>query len=257
MTIQLSKTIAIVLCVLTLGAGKSFSQRKGETLASRWALAPVVADGQLNEWPDTLSRYNDNSKIYYDIANDDKNLYLAIRSGSREALSKILMAGITISANLESNKKDPPRVVFPILDRTPGKPGARREQPSVEEMQKETIARIKDIRVFGFNDIVDGPVSLQNTYGIRAAAAFHSQSSLVQEITIPLSQLNIDPKADPVTYSIRINGLEIPSSQRAIDPRRSMGYGYGYPGQYYPVPQVNRALAPTEFSFKIKLAQQP
>jgi hypothetical protein len=252
------KNIVLVIALISLfNSPVAFSQKKAELINTRWALNPVVADGVLSDWPDSLSMFNEATNLYYGLANDDKNVYLAIRSASKQDLTKILAGGISFSANIDGKKKDPPTVIFPILDRTPGKNRNTREQPEVEEMQKQVLSRIKDIKVAGFKEIIDGGISLQNTYGIRAAASFDKNNNLVQEIIIPLSLLNLSTiNGDEVTYSIRVNGLQGPSvsaNQRPINQRQPMGgmYGNQFPSRNS---QMSKLLASTEFYIKSRLA---
>lgn len=255
------KSIVLTIAYVTLtNLSPAFSQKKADMIITKWAEKPVHADGQLNDWRDSLTLYNEATRLYYNLANDEKNIYLAIRSNSKEDLTKILAGGISFSANIESKKKDPATVIFPVLDRTPGKSRNVKEQPEIEEMQKKVLSRIKDIKVSGFKEIIDGGISLHNTYGIRASAAFDKNNNLVQEIIIPLSLLNLSPtSADLVTYNIKINGLQTPSlgmSQRQGNQRQPMGGMYG--GQYpQRNTQYNKLLTPTEFYIKSRLASKP
>ncbi|WP_411273903.1 hypothetical protein [Daejeonella sp.] len=251
-----SITLAIALISL-LNLPVVYSQKKADLIKTRWALKPVVADGVLSDWPDSLTMFNEATNLYYGLANDHKNVYLAIRSASKQDLTKILAGGISFSANIEGKKKNPPTVIFPVLDRTPGKSRNTREQPEVEEMQKQVLSRIKDIKVAGFKEIIDGGISLQNTYGIRAAASFDKNNFLVQEITIPLSLLNLSTStSDEVIYSIRVNGLQAPQAamnQRQTTQRQPMG---GMNGNQFPPRNspMNKLLSSTEFYIKSRLA---
>ncbi len=253
-----NKNIIIVIALgLLFNLPDVYAQKKADLINTRWAFETVVADGVLSDWPDSLTMFNEATNLYYGLANDDKNVYLAIKSASKQDLTKILAGGISFSANIEGKKKDPPTVIFPILDRTPGKNRNSKEQPEIEEMQKQVLSRIKDIKVTGFKEIIDGGISLQNTYGIRAAASFDKNNNLVQEIIIPLSLLNLTTaNSGEVTYSIRVNGLQAPSvamNQRQNTQRQPMGgmYGNQFPSRNSP---MNKLLTSTEFYIKSRLA---
>ena len=251
------KNIVLVIGVALFNLSPAFSQKKAEMINTKWANNPVVADGLLNDWPDSLALHNEATNLYYSLANDDKNVYLALRSATKQDLTKILAGGISFSANIEGKKKDPPTVIFPVLDRTPGKPRNVKEQPEEEEMQAKVLSRIKDIKVAGFKEIIDGGISLQNTYGIRAATAFDKNNNLIQEIIIPLSLLNLSTaNAEEVTYSIKVNGLQGPSvgmNQRQTTQRQPMGGMYG--GQFPPRnTAMSKLLSSTEFYIKSRLA---
>lgn len=258
--IKLKSVVLTIAYVALMNLAPAFSQKKADMITTKWAEKPVLADGQLNDWRDSLTLYNEATNLFYNLANDEKNIYLAIRSSSKEDLTKILAGGISFSANIESKKKDPATVIFPVLDRTPGKSRNVKEQPEIEEMQKKVLSRIKDIKVSGFKEIIDGGISLQNTYGIRASAAFDKNNNLVQEIIIPLSLLNLSSSStELVTYNIKINGLQTPSGgmpQRQDNQRQPIGGIYG--GQYpQRNTQYNKLLAKTEFYIKSRLAAKP
>src|SRR5690606_25620030 len=138
--------------------------------------------------------------------NDDQNIYLALQSASSEDLTKIFAGGISFSANIEGKKKDHPTVTFPLPHRVTGGSRNPRERPGLEEMQKQVLSRIRDIKVSGFKDIIVVCISLQNNYGIKAAAAFYNNNNLISEIAIPLALLDLDIILTvPVTYKSRIN----------------------------------------------------
>lgn len=247
------------------------SQKKAELITSLWADTPKLIDGKINDWNDSLSLYNEATKLYYNIANDDENIYLAIKNGAPESLTRILARGISFSANIE-NKKIPQMVTFPLLDRTPGKTRNETEQPEPEEIQRRILERIKEIRVDGFKEIIDGGISLYNTYGIKAAAAFDSKDNLIQEIAIPIRLLGIEPgRTEPITYGIRINGFQGPAAVQQRDMnqfddmyggryggRYNGRYGRNYGGMYGGMPPRNypaaRISTSTEFFIKSQLA---
>lgn len=251
-----------IVYTLLLNLSPAFSQKKAETIMSRWADKPVLADGLLNDWPDTLSLYNNDAGLYYSLSNDSQNIYLALRSASRESLTRILIRGISFSANIEK-KKEAPTVTFPVPDRTPGRSRDTKAQPDMQEALQQLLEKVKDIRVQGFKEIIDGSISLENTYGIRAAAAFDHNNNLVQEIIIPLKLLNLSADTTgPVTYRIRVNGIQEPPGRMApgqADPRQRMGgmYGRGMYGGNFPqrLPQ-NKLLSTKEFYIKSSLATQ-
>lgn len=231
-----SKLLVFLTSLFLLAVQTTWAQKKAETIPTRWVDQAPVIDGRLNDWKDSLDHYNNSAKLYYSLSNDNENIYLAIKNNSRENLTAILATGISFSANIESNKKNPPKITFPIIDRTPGKKRNTTEQPEQEEIQKEILSRIKEVRVNGFKEIIDGGISLYNTYGIKAATGFDSKNNLVQEIAIPLSLLGLQSgNTEPVSYSIRINGFQGPAIRQERDMYNDMyrgRYGRNYGGMY-------------------------
>jgi hypothetical protein len=271
MKTKINYFLVLSLSVFIFSSLPARSQKKAELITSLWAEKPILIDGKLNDWNDNLSLYNDAAKLYYNIANDDENIYLAIKNGSPESLTRILARGISFSANIE-NKKIPAMVTFPLLDRTPGKKLNETEPPEPEEIQRRILERIKQIRVDGFKEIIDGGISLYNTYGIKAAAAFDSKNNLIQEIAIPIRLLGIEPgRTEPITYGIRINGFQGPPAAQQRDMnafddmygggfggRYNGRYGRNYGGMYGGMPSRNyppaRISTSTEFFIKSTLA---
>lgn len=265
--------LVLLLSIILFGTLPASSQKKAELIKSLWPVKPILIDGQLNDWNDSLSLYNEATKLYYNIANDDENIYLAIKNGAPESLTRILARGISFSANIE-NKKTPAMVTFPLLDRTPGKKRVEAEQPEPEEIQRRILERIKEIRVDGFKEIIDGGISLYNTYGIKAAAAFDTKNNLIQEIAIPIRLLGIQLGiTEPIIYGIRINGFQGPAAvqqrdMNAFDDMYGGGFGGGFGGRFGRnmggmfggMPNRNfppaRIVTSTEFFFKSSLVAE-
>ena len=126
-------------------------------------------------------------------------------------------------------------------------------------MQEQILSRIRDIKVSGFKEIIDGGISLQNTYGIRAAAAFDKSHNLITEIAIPLALLDLDiNRNEPVTYLIRINGLQgqagrAQTGSNAMRQPRGTMYGNQFPPRNNP---MHRLLSATEFYIKSSLTKK-
>lgn len=271
MKTKIKNFLVLSLSIFLFSSLPARSQKKAELITSLWADKPILIDGKLNDWNDSLSLYNDATKLYYNLSNDDENIYLAIKNGAPESLTRILARGISFSANIE-NKKIPAMVTFPLLDRTPGKKLNETEPPEPEEIQRRILERIKQIRVDGFKEIIDGGISLYNTYGIKAAAAFDSKNNLIQEIAIPIRLLGIEPgRTEPITYGIRINGFQGPAAVQQRDMnafddmyggryggRYNGRYGRNYDGMYGGMPSRNyppaRISTSTEFFIKSQLA---
>ena len=272
MKTKINSFLALSFSILLISVLPAFSQKKAELITSKWADKPVLVDGLLDDWNDSLSLYNEATKLYYNLSNDDENIYLALKNSSKVELTKILARGISFSANVESSKKQAPTIIFPVLDRTPGKKRVETEEPEPEEIQKRILSRIKEIKVEGFKEIIDGGISLYNTYGIKAAIAFDSNGNLVQEIAIPIRLLGIEPgRTDPIIYGIKINGFQGPAATQRRDMnemdnmyggryggRYNGRYGNNYGGMYGGMPSRNypsgKVKTSTEFFIKSILA---
>jgi hypothetical protein len=79
-----------------------------------WENTPVVADGILNEWSVPLQYYDENTKLNYDITNDQKNLYVSIRSNDEQIQTKMLRGGFTLWIDVTGKKKQITGITYPL-----------------------------------------------------------------------------------------------------------------------------------------------
>ncbi|HXH99127.1 MAG TPA: hypothetical protein VNI52_02580 [Sphingobacteriaceae bacterium] len=221
-------------CLFIISAVAVNAQKKPKDIQEN-SLFPsgiIKIDGKLNDWQDSLQAYNRTTSLGYTIANDEKNIYLAIRSHDPITNYKILAGGITFAINVEGKKqeKEASKVTFPILKSSPrpqiqsgqrtagerqaGQGGQARKQmqgtdaESIEK-RKQLLAQFKEIKVSGFKDITDSLISIYNEYGIKTAVSYDAKGNFIYELAVPLKSLNIniDTKKE-LAYNIKINGRQ-------------------------------------------------
>lgn len=234
------KRIYIVL-ISNLIAFCSFAQKLPDIQTTNLnAPTSIKVDGKLMEWNDTFAAENKRTEIFYSIANDEKNLYLVLKSASSSNTNKILAGGITFSVNTQGKKKEKESysVTYPLIKRVQsgGRQGQNRQggqggqggfqnrtQQTPQQRdsvalvtRKEQLSTVKELKVGGFKTITDTLVSIYNEYGIKAFGAFNAKGTYVYELAIPLSllELSINDKNEFV-YQIKVNGLS------------AMGFGGG------------------------------
>lgn len=212
-------TLMLISVHLTLMAQKTPNIQIG----SVWAPTTIKIDGKLTEWGESLKAYNKNVQLWYTVANDDKNIYLAIKSTDLDNNNKILAGGISFTLNTEGKKrtKNVFTITFPIIKSTGGRigRGGRRggfgedETPdtaAIVAQQKQLLATAKEISTMGFADITDTLVSIYNEYGIKTSVNIDGEGVLVYELAIPIKLLKItaDDKNE-LAYNIKLNGLAL------------------------------------------------
>jgi len=206
---------------------------------SVWASA-VKVDGKHNEWENNFKATNKSTNLTYTLANDAKNLYLAIQSKDVTNNNKIILGGITLTVNPSGKKNDKEgfKVIYPVINRRRpgGAPGAGGGATTVVRMQgspgggfsrfqdmspaqrdslqrataKTQLATAKEIKVFGFKDIPDSLISIYNEYSIKAIAGISDEGIFMYEASIPLALLEMSAdKPKEFTYNIKLNGLQI------------------------------------------------
>ena len=223
------------LSILTLSLLSAKAQKLNDIQeGSVWA--PVVkVDGKLTEWENNFKANNKSTNLTYTIANDAKNLYLAIQSKDITNNNKIMLGGITLTINSAGKKSDKEgyKLTYPIRQRRSG--GGQGGAPSTVRMQganinvgqfqnmtqaqrdsmqravaKSQLANAKEIKVFGFKDVTDSLISIYNEYGIKALATISETGVFMYEISIPLELLEMSAiKPKEFTYNVKINGLQL------------------------------------------------
>lgn len=186
------------------------------------APADVKADGKLKEWANPLQAYNKTTQLYYTLANDGQNLYLAVQSTDQTNNRKIIAGGISFTINTEGKKKDKGAflVTFPVVSQSAMRGQFRRrggaggqqdglDSAAIVAMRKQMAASAKEITISGFEAIPDSVISIYNEYGIKAAIDYDAKGNLVYELALPLKLLNISADAPKeFAYNIKVNGLQ-------------------------------------------------
>jgi hypothetical protein len=229
----------ILFTFFSLFAINTFAQKLPDVqTVSLAAPANIRIDGKYTEWNDTYAAENKRTDVFYSLANDDKNLYLVIKSATSAVASKIMLGGITFSINTQGKKreKDAISVTYPLVVRANRNQGGRnalgqgqnrvggnqgggqnrnqqtqQQRDSASLVQRKTaLASIKEIKVSGFKDITDTLVSIYNEYGLKAVANFDQHGALVYELAIPLNLLGITAaEGSDFVYQIKVNGLNM------------------------------------------------
>ncbi len=225
MKIKTSPLIKIIVIVFFAVIGYNAAAQKLNNVEEGSVLAPerVKIDGKFTEWENTFAAFNKTVKLYYTLSNDDKNLYLFVKSTDAINNTKILGGGVSLTINTADKKKEENAfvVTFPIVNRANMR-GLRRPrgagQGTVQDSaslaeaaaaRKTAIASIKEIGVLGFKDITDSLISIYNEYGIKAAANYDDQANLLFELSIPLKLLNLTPgESKEFAYNLKVNAVQ-------------------------------------------------
>lgn len=215
--IQLNHKLNFLLIVVTLAVlantRMAMAQKnKKDLLQSTQAPLSVGIDGKLNEWDLTQLVQNKASQLSFLIANNDSTLFLIVRSDKLADTKRLLAGGISFSVNTTGEKKPKETLIFPIINRNNRLASSSNSKKPVDPAQRlrEELAGLNEIGVGGFDQILDGKISLSNDYGIRAAAGLDADGVLVCEYALPMKLLQINgAKSDIFACQIRVNGLNL------------------------------------------------
>jgi hypothetical protein len=256
----------LTICLLT-GSVITTEAQKVTDLQEVSIYAPQLtkADGRNSEWAGATFAQNKATGISYLVSNDDKNLYLVVKSTDMGNNTKILAGGITFSINPDGKKKDKESITltYPLINRAQfrrGGPGGggggggavvagrpafggmgggggvqltpKQRDSAMAAMQKTQLAQVKEIKLRGFKKTTDTLVSIYNDMGIKAAASIDKDNVFFYEAAIPLDELGLTlDNAKEFAYNVKLNGLQLPG----MDFNRGGGGGGGGGGGQFRV----------------------
>lgn len=288
--------LKITFCTfLFAGLGTIAQAQKVNDLQEVSIFAPhaIKIDGKNFEWKEADFSVNKRTSLSYIISNDDKNLYLIIKSADVANNSKIMAGGITFSVNPDGKKKEKESIslTYPLAassGRGPGPgaggggrramgmtmamgggggpQGAKQRDSFMVARQKTQLASAKEIKINGFKNTTDTLVSIYNEYGIKAFANIDKDNVFFYEVSIPLEALGISVAAPKeFAYNIKVNGLQIPGFDGGGFGGRGGGGGRGgfggggggnFGGGGHGGMDFQAMLSPTDFWGKYTLAKQ-
>ena len=195
----------------------------------------IKIDGDLKDWGDSLRYFNEEKKLNYALANDKTTLYAAIRITDKMDQMRTLNAGITLSIDTKGKKKETYSLTFPLAE--PGtkpdfgkKPDDNTEitQQDRDDLMRERVTKLRDIKVVGFSDIEGDMITTSNTYGIKAAIDYDAEGNLVYELAIPLHFFHSGDLAKTEwAFNFKINGIQKPKAGEGAESGDHSGGGFG------------------------------
>lgn len=173
-------------------------------------------DGKASEWNNQFQAYNKTTGIYYTIANNNENIYLAVQATDPHFIQKILSGGITLTIKNadKSNKATPVSIDYlfiPVVERYAMiKKIEGEEAYTPDDINKQFTAAAKQIQVSGVKEIQDTLISVYNDADIKVAAKFDDKKALTYELSLPLKyvQQSLGNNAS-FNYNVKLNAIRI------------------------------------------------
>ena len=200
---------------LTTCIGLSANAQKLPNVQSVGVYAPanVKVDGTAAEW-NQLQAYNKNTSLYYTMANNNDNLYLAIRTTDFVAMDKLIAGGLTLTI---MGKNGAITFTSPITSgpiRSNISKAVRGSETITDsllnKLNKELTSNLKEADLKGIAAIPDLTISVYNEYGIKVASQLGLDKDYTCEIAIPLKYVNaIIADAGSFNYNVMINGVKM------------------------------------------------
>ena len=104
------------------------------TINSHWRSTEITVDGADQDWVNAPGFYDAKSKTLFSVLNDDKYLYLRIKTESRDLPMKVLRRGLTVWFSANGSKTKQFGLNFPMMTKLKNMTGprpdmARRDAP--------------------------------------------------------------------------------------------------------------------------------
>jgi len=171
----------------------------------------VTVDGKVNEWGNKWQAYNKATQLYYNLANDADNLYLAVRCEDIKVIAKILAGGLCLNINTENKRIDNgPSITFPNTKSAWGPTNQGVSKFNFKVMDSITVkVALKDVKFFrlnNFENLPDTIVSIYNDLGIQAQMRYYN-NALACEILIPTKLIGLADFSGTFAYQIKLPGV--------------------------------------------------
>lgn len=218
--------VVFFLNILMLVVTGAIAQRHQRVLQLKVSDTRMI-DGNLNDWGNELGQSYSAQGLTYELAQDGIYLYVALRVSDYERQVQALTRGVLFMVNGDGRKREGPSIIFPVLDRI----GFRAKMSPEEgqermEMRKAALESLRSIQVRSLAQIPDGPIALENDFGIAAAAGLDGEDHLCVEMRMPL-ELWGDPtqlSGKTLAYQLKINDAPLRVDMAAGRTRTEVGH---------------------------------
>lgn len=209
------KIIAVLIIVLNVGTTFLFAQ-KLPNIQKQSLLIPknVKIDGKDFEWNNNYTAYNKATEIFYNLSNDDRNIYLSVKATNPVIIKKILLQGITFTTtNSKKNEfNDGQSVLFPKYDLKNQLLYLNINSANINQNKRDSlmlnynnriVSKLKQIEITDIKTKKSSALSIYNEENIKAYALLDKNLNLIYEISMPIQKLK---DKSTIYYNIKING---------------------------------------------------
>lgn len=165
-----------------------------EKPASEWVKNLIIIDGNAKDWNLPLKYYDNDTKLFFEIKNDNNNLYLCFQSNDQMSQVKIIRAGMKISLSSKINGKHKATIYFPLplkKDSTKVSPADEmNSDPEFSHQNMHIAFLVADsmMEVAGFTN-KNGMIPSDDTSDIHAAINWDQNNTLTYEVAVPLKEM--------------------------------------------------------------------
>lgn len=184
-----------------------------------WQDTPVVADGNMNEWPNPLRFYDYKSKINYSITNDRKRLYFCLKISDELTQFRIMEGGMELSLDTSDKKLFPVKIIYPQGNFRQIKDDSKDDKKLIDnndilKSKQIFLGLLKELEVKGFKYPISGNLLSNNPYGIAVSINWDKSGVMVYEMILPFATFYKDELIPADTgklffLKIHINSLPV------------------------------------------------
>jgi hypothetical protein len=193
--------------------------------SSSWQSNKVTIDGKINEWPNPLRFYDQETGINYNITNDRENLYFVCSITNEFLQTKILRSGLEFKIDTLGKKSLGVSIKYPIgnisvTELRPNKSQAKEgsgEKTDRSAYKLKLLAQATEIQLVGFKPRFGKIISLAvpGNSGISAAINFDANGIMNYEEVIPFSTFyknELTPSDSSTIFNFQIKVNPVPNS---------------------------------------------
>ncbi|TJZ59766.1 hypothetical protein FAZ15_12760 [Sphingobacterium olei] len=211
----------------------SFSQKKKSDVYTFQSISNITVDGDLNEWNDQLIPVEGDAWSF-GIVKEENKLLVAVRVQDPTLRQEAIRNGIIVNISYTGKKKDGAQLIYPFPDRERLRALAQDEELNVLTLQQELLNSSRGYYLNGFSRVVDGLLSFENSYGVKAVVKLDSNENLIYESLIPLELIQF--KEDEVAVQLVVNNRFIQLQKMAKN--RSVNTPYSVYGRVQPTASI-------------------
>ena len=143
----------------------------------------VTIDGQNKEWKSPLPIYNKNTGINFEVANDERNIYMIVRVADTTSQRQIMQNGLEVWINKDGKKKNTTGITYPMA---PDKPKAgSRTRIQTGKTADGFSMNINELTLTGF--LLENGRQPVKGCPVKVAIRKDSSDCIVYELAIPFN----------------------------------------------------------------------
>jgi len=140
----------------------------------------VTVDGRNTEWKSPLPRYNKIAGINFDVANDERNIYMIVRVTDTTSIRQIRQNGLEVWINKDGKKKNTTGITYPLA------PDKLKNNRLVSIVNADGFSwNINELKLTGF--LLENGRQPVKGCPVKVAIKKDSSDCIVYELAIPFN----------------------------------------------------------------------